>query len=1294
MAKSNLQYFQNDWNKTVNWAAQNKIPKTAWYPVYQLDLQRYANGQYPMSQAERARAILSASNLSANTILPTDNPSPTNIFSNTLTDLRNIFTGLEPTKLFQNIYDEFKNTLEHPEWLANPEKNTLMQWLPGWADIGEYKSGGIDRVLAHPIVSFLDVLPLASPVTRLGARTATGAAVADRLGMTADQLAATPPIRLAGKAISAIPGHLPFREAAKGLGTPAELAGSIEQGGAALRNLTVGDRWKTYAQAKGLSKAQADLMAGALKENHDQTLIHIQIAKPFYNIVSKLTSNEQRLLHDLLQKSGRTYPELLQDDAIPVDVRQAIKAYEPIETWFNEVVLSSERFADVRMPDGTTEKYANTPNNPVIKARAKADRAIEQAAKSAAVSDGIAAEIKQADAEAAPMTQQLQTMQQQIYALTKTNAWSAGTTGVERFLDPVSVGRLFGIDGEANAFQIRALQEIIAPGGLIDQLEQTVKSGDFKAYRSVALKLVRRFQNKTFAQIGPELAAVRQLANDLYSYAKFRAKKEDQFTTAFHGRADRKFAGSTATLQKAATKAMTEFEKTVFTHFPSRFRPAFLDAYVANLVRHDKGSQILDEAANVLIKKGAPRSEVMAIRSDPRVLYELINLFSKSSSVDIMAGIMDRDTEAEIANAAFAEVARLRAQGFVPHYIPNVRSTELGEMASYNVFIRTSQIPQVDAAFERLMDFTNSVYDVMGAVNKGIKQVLSRDGTIEYLDDYVKQFLYPIADLNAVYAREYPMAFGADVGSRTAHFEHIMQNEWGLKKFDPESIFGVTSARIAKDAFYIPADLAKTLDQIVNREQNLDNTTFGKGTQIFRMAVLGYSPRFIAHIVFGGSFLVALRVSPFAFRFMGDAYRMVKEGSSEVLRQHSTQTGADPVELQIASVMKQSGPRQVAGAEKNFHWWGGVKMRNMLLKEQMAKLNLDSSQIGSWLKVLPALTFKFTNFATNMQRAVVYLDGAAHAERRGWVLDEAGNRVKVSPERAHEEGMRAAERVLGDLRQMTPLERHVFTKIMPFYGWTKHILRYVSSYPSDHPYRAMFLSNLANMNSEDVPSALPTRIQLLFFLGSPSPDGSVNALDVRALNPLRDTANYATIGGFLSSLNPALTALPAMVDPSIVFGDNVLYPNLQYNQLYGIKEAAPGGNLLTAAEQYVPQITALDAALGLSSQYRNLRKSDPAGFAKTIFESLGLPFTLSQVNVKQLAAKNEIDRYQQAQQAALNAWQSGDFGPIAGYPTVPDPLQPDYNITPMALEALYRNALAATGQPPSEVVPSIPAPNI
>jgi hypothetical protein len=348
----------------------------------------------------------------------------------------------------------------------------------------------------------------------------------------------------------------------------------------------------------------------------------------------------------------------------------------------------------------------------------------------------------------------------------------------------------------------------------------------------------------------------------------------------------------------------------------------------------------------------------------------------------------------------------------------------------------------------------------------------------------------------------------------------------------------------------------------------------------------------------------------------------------------------------------------------------------------------------SWLQVVPQITFKATNWMTDMQRSIIYLDGAAKAERRGWYIDpETEERVQMTDARAQEEGMRAANRTMGNLAAMSPFERNMLTTIMPFYGWTRHILTYIAEYPADHPYRAMFLANMANMNSDEVAKGLYTRIQNLFFLGTPDENGNVSAIDVRALNPLRDVANYATLGGFISALNPAISAPFAVVDPQIVFGSNTLYPTLTYSQLYGTREAAPAGSVLTAAEQFVPELTTLDAALGLSAQYRNLQRSNPASFTKLIFESLNIPFAQVQhINLKQIAAQQEISRYQTASQAAQAAFQSGQFGGLGNVASVPNPLQPDYNITPQDLEAIYTQTLAKTGLPPSEVLPSLPAP--
>jgi hypothetical protein len=206
----------------------------------------------------------------------------------------------------------------------------------------------------------------------------------------------------------------------------------------------------------------------------------------------------------------------------------------------------------------------------------------------------------------------------------------------------------------------------------------------------------------------------------------------------------------------------------------------------------------------------------------------------------------------------------------------------------------------------------------------------------------------------------------------------------------------------------------------------------------------------------------------------------------------------------------------------------------------------------------------------------------------------------------------------------------------------------------------------------------------LTFLGSPDQYGNVTAVDTKALDPLRDTANYASLTGLFESLNPAILGFGALVDPQFSFAGQNLYPQVTFNSLYGVKTAGAGGNPILAAEQFVPQLTALDTAFNLSGQYAYLSKNDPQGFAKKVFESLGLPFTPEQLNLRQLAAQGEIDRYQQAAAAGYQAASSGDQTPLAGYPAnaqIPDPLNTLYNVTPQYIAAMTAQSEQKYGLP-------------
>ena len=172
-------------------------------------------------------------------------------------------------------------------------------------------------------------------------------------------------------------------------------------------------------------------------------------------------------------------------------------------------------------------------------------------------------------------------------------------------------------------------------------------------------------------------------------------------------------------------------------------------------------------------------------------------------------------------------------------------------------------------------------------------------------------------------------------------------------------------------------------------------------------------------------------------------------------------------------------------------------------------------------------------------------------------------------------------------------------------------------------------------------------------------------------------ANYASLTGVFESLNPALTALPSVVNPEFSYGSSQLYPGVTYNAFYGINTATSGGSWINALAQFVPQVGAVQSAAQAAGGYRSEWRTNPAGAAKTLLEDMNIPFITPPINVKQISAKDEAARFENAKTAAYNAFSSGDFSGLAGYKTVPYPLNTAYEVTPAQLEAIYQQQLQA-----------------
>jgi hypothetical protein len=614
-------------------------------------------------------------------------------------------------------------------------------------------------------------------------------------------------------------------------------------------------------------------------------------------------------------------------------------------------------------------------------------------------------------------------------------------------------------------------------------------------------------------------------------------------------------------------------------------------------------------------------------------------------------------------NDALKEVTSLRARGHPPMWVPTVTAGQAEVLArqGQHIYVAPGRFPTVGSAKAKAFDMSRTVNDVMLGVDRATKEALGWDASIEFTHNIIVPMLKTRSALRASILREQGAAerFAGTTETDLARATGLKAEDMGL---DPE------------ETYYIPTSFKKHLDGLVGNQFPLHGA-WDTSTAVFKYSILGLSPRYTAHILFGGGMMLALRIDPQSFLFLRQAAKMVNQ------YHHGNLENSKAADIFQGAVQRGS-------PEQDFHTAGGATLARWNLEEMKAK--------HPWMSKAQALAninFKFTNYISDMQKSMAYLDGMRKAKEKGYVDDPlTGERLDMTPDRAHFEAMQAAERVLGNLQAMTPLERSIARKIMPFYGWTKHVLQYILQYPTDHPWRVMFLSTLATQNTDNFASGLDERMQLLLFLGQPDTSGNVSAVDIRAIDPFRDVANYATLSGWISGLNPILTAPITAIDPSIIYGGNTLYPNVTYSQMYGTNVAQPQGGLLTAAEQEIPEIGALDQALGLSANARAVKKQGGTAALKDTLSSLGFPWTVQKLNLQQISAKHELDRYNQAKTDAATAWQTGDFSALDKYPgTVPDPLGTGYNITPKQLEEEYQRALKAyPGLPPSETIPNLP----
>ena len=753
-------------------------------------------------------------------------------------------------------------------------------------------------------------------------------------------------------------------------------------------------------------------------------------------------------------------------------------------------------------------------------------------------------------------------------------------------------------------------------------------------------------------------------------------------------------------------KAINRFHQAVIDHPADIYRNPFLELYRRNLrsLEDTAAAKIATETfLSAKEKDASTRAEIEKIRNNPDYLVEYMALhwdeIMGQPNLDPELRQFAEAEKREAYESAKEELKLLIGQGYKVPYIPTASAFDVG-MGRHSLFPLIGRgVLKPDIEKAKIWDFTAQKEDFAVGLNKATLQTLQRDTQIELVDRVLKPLTMTGSELSHhihLDPRLNPAGrLEPAPGEVSGELEAMMLRELNLREFSPESLFGFRLPRWGTEKLYMPAPMVDALEKLESvRKSNL----LAKSNKLFRYSILGLSPRYDAHVVFGGTMMLAMRSSPHVLNpsLLREAWRMMRERTLPMGLGHPVEEG-----VQLPDIAEAT--RHENQVLRTAHHRLGMDAGNMMIGEHIEQRQGISRYAAKPVHVLRALAdlnFRFIRHVRDMQYSVAYLDGIAKAERKtGGRLEiedpETGRMMHVTPERAVTEAMHHVQQVYGNLHRMSPFERQVAQTFMPFYGWQKHIIGFVLSFPFDHPYRALVLSQLAYNASSNVPLGFPMRLQFLMFLGAPDKNGNINAVDLRSLDPFRDVANYASWTGLFESLNPAAAAPLAMAfGPQAVYGESSLYPNVTYNAFYGIRTgASAGGGLVTGIEQFVPQVGAVQSALQAATGTRSMWNTNRPAAIKALLSAMNIPFVTPPVNKQQVAAKTEAARYETAKTDAQNAFSSGDFSKLRGYTTVPYPLNTAYQVTPAQLQQIYNQALQATpGVPPVESLLPPPTP--
>lgn len=1227
LPKTTFQNWTKNWEGRKQWAQDNSIPFSDFKQAVQYDYNRMTNPNgfgKPMGDDEAFDALSSLKNGHDPFSTPGDTP-PTILDNPTAAihdNLQSIFTGLFHAP--QQIAHDFNSALHgHPGEIAN--------LIPGYTDITSlFSSKGRDYLLQNPISDILDVggIGKIADVAEQGARAAGATGVADTL--------------------KAIPNH-PISTAAKAtalkMTTDVATLGKLKEGVlgvAQSAGLTRDVQEQILRPSRAIKDAMNHVPAPGLLDNirnfkpkFGWTNPGLTVHEFQHQLAEGLTQQDMDDINDVATKSNfrgtpMTIREYLDNPQFTDLQKTAMRGLAKSSTnlrlaeWINE-----KQIKPVYHRDGSGQQgWVNTEGSSWEAYTNRLDRTKEAYQKqNAALSSGLN-----------DIYSSIQSLRQEDAGLPQALNWDPEIpTPVPQAL--VRTADFFRINKDQlfklmpdnikkDVFE-RRLNKTFGKGSRIETLTHELSSlrniGDANKIFDL-IKGIRRELNtlklpdsQVKQWLDNVLGTIRTDTTKIYNTQLKLSKLKESADTA-----KRRY-------QNQDDRYQLNWNK--FTQ--ARFQPIVQDKMkemVHDYIWSHYGTGEIHLPKRLQGQAITPM-QVEKIMQDVEMNYY--------SSED-MQTLIPRSDWIQMQNDAYSFIDEARMNGADPIFVTAISPTEAGSIEKGFTSADLSHYVRRSVEKERKPIISDSIYNVWLGIPKEAMGIWKS----HLVSHFLNEFIIPrtMSDENLA-TRSYSEFSSTYDMTKAPNDLPMIAQEWARQNnyvaWDPNDPLGLTSSRFSSgtahaDRLWIHSNDLKIIRGTFHEMDQQVNKVYNAMMQGYRVGVLYASPRYAAHIMVGGSVMALLQMEHPIIDTAKYLQQAIHFGQNPHLLPAFMSKG--PAEQGIHGELVENP----FGAS---NFLSGRTAGRLAAESAAKRLGLDKVQAG--LQVYK----NFLETVNLTQRSLVYLSGKARVSAEDITPEIRQEARKWNMKPSDLIGARMANKALADMMIISPMERAVLMRyVMPFWGWTRHILRYVSTFPMDHPLRSSIINTLSEQAIGEG-SNLPDYLFRLLFLGQPNAQGNVTVLDTRQWNPFRDVANYMTWGGIMSGLNPVLSSIASSawgVDPAT--GGPDLYPELTYDSFYGSSTATTGNNYFSSLLQQIsPQISTLTQVMQKTSVLRSEAYANPSKLPYLIADSVGIPWIPYTLNIPQLKIKESTKEYGLASAAVQQSLIKNSLDPLKGY---------------------------------------------